>query len=398
MSPPAPRSRCSSPGHRWSWRRSPSPPGMRAWRPWASRSRAERAVIIGVAVPDPGRRHARGAGPGRPGARRRLSRRSRTAGSSCSALPALDPATVGPSLAWLVGPSPWSKSALGAWAVAMAARFGTRAGFATSSGWARRAPVLGVAFALTALATFGLPGWLACGPVRSRRSPVSPRGGAILACQPALLGWSRPWRPSCHTPGTGRRASARRAASGQRRAGRSGRPPQTSRSRGGAGDSGSGSGCSAGDGPPRTDRRPPHSRANHPLMVSGVVAGRLGVLRGVGLRRLGGGGLVRCVDRPARLRISAEPMASSPSVLGGEHPAVDLARVLRSSRAGTTGRARRGRLRRVRRMDQVLRGLEGEVAADRPGAASCGRVAPFIARTIAIALGPSRAAATSGPT
>jgi hypothetical protein len=32
-----------------------------------------------------------------------------------------------------------------------------------------------------------------------------------------------------------------------------------------------------------------------------------------------------------------------------------------------------------------------------PGAASCGRVAPTIERTTAMAFGPSRASATSGP-
>ena len=32
-----------------------------------------------------------------------------------------------------------------------------------------------------------------------------------------------------------------------------------------------------------------------------------------------------------------------------------------------------------------------------PGAASCGRVAPLIARTTAMAFGPSSASATSGP-
>jgi hypothetical protein len=44
-------------------------------------------------------------------------------------------------------------------------------------------------------------------------------------------------------------------------------------------------------------------------------------------------------------------------------------------------------------VDEVLGGLEREVAADRAGG---GRVAPTIVRTTAIALGPSKAAATSG--
>jgi multicomponent Na+:H+ antiporter subunit A len=70
-----------------------------------------------------------------------------------------DPVSVAPSLAWLVVLAA-SKSALGAWAVAVASRFGSRR-LPELRGWARRAPVLGVAFALAAVATFGLPGWLA---------------------------------------------------------------------------------------------------------------------------------------------------------------------------------------------------------------------------------------------
>jgi hypothetical protein len=70
-----------------------------------------------------------------------------------------DLVSVGPSLAWLVVLAA-SKSALGAWAVAIASRFGTRR-LPDLRGWARRAPLLGFAFLLTAIATFGLPGWLA---------------------------------------------------------------------------------------------------------------------------------------------------------------------------------------------------------------------------------------------
>jgi hypothetical protein len=70
-----------------------------------------------------------------------------------------DPASVAPSLAWLLVLAA-SKSALGAWAVAIASRSGSRR-LPDLRGWARRSPLLAVAFLLTAVATFGLPGWLA---------------------------------------------------------------------------------------------------------------------------------------------------------------------------------------------------------------------------------------------
>jgi NADH:ubiquinone oxidoreductase subunit 2 (subunit N) len=74
-------------------------------------------------------------------------------------LASADPATVAPSLAWLLILAV-SKSALGAWATAIPSRFGTRQ-LSELHGWARQAPLLALAFVLTASATFGLPGWLA---------------------------------------------------------------------------------------------------------------------------------------------------------------------------------------------------------------------------------------------
>ena len=47
-------------------------------------------------------------------------------------------------------------------------------------------------------------------------------------------------------------------------------------------------------------------------------------------------------------------------------------------------------------VDEVLPGLERESPLIVPGAASCGRVAPLIARQTAIAFRPSTAMATSG--
>ena len=82
----------------------------------------------------------------------------------------------------------------------------------------------------------------------------------------------------------------------------------------------------------------------------------------------------------------------------GEHPAVDLALVARAARSGwnhsaSSAAAFSGLSEAWTRFWAVSRAKSPRIE---PGAASCGRVAPFIARTIAIAFGPSRAAATSG--
>ena len=74
------------------------------------------------------------------------------------AFAALDPSTFGPARAWLVVVLV-SKTALGAWGAVVEDRFATK-GLPDLRGWARRAPVLGVAFLVIVLATFGLPGWV----------------------------------------------------------------------------------------------------------------------------------------------------------------------------------------------------------------------------------------------
>ena len=74
------------------------------------------------------------------------------------AFAALDPSTSGPARAWLVVVLV-SKTALGAWGAVVEDRFATK-GLPDLRGWARRAPVLGVAFLVIVLATFGLPGWV----------------------------------------------------------------------------------------------------------------------------------------------------------------------------------------------------------------------------------------------
>jgi NADH:ubiquinone oxidoreductase subunit 2 (subunit N) len=74
------------------------------------------------------------------------------------AIAALDPGTSGPTRAWLVVILV-SKTGLGAWSAAVEDRFATRA-MPDLRGWARRAPILGLALVVIGLATFGLPGWI----------------------------------------------------------------------------------------------------------------------------------------------------------------------------------------------------------------------------------------------
>ena len=75
------------------------------------------------------------------------------------AIAAMDPAAWGPGRAWVVALAA-SKTALAAWATVAEDRFETRS-VPELRGWVRRSPLLGVALAITALATFGLPGWVA---------------------------------------------------------------------------------------------------------------------------------------------------------------------------------------------------------------------------------------------
>ena len=75
------------------------------------------------------------------------------------AIAAMDPAAWGPGRAWVIVLAA-SKSALAAWAAVTEDRFETRS-VPDLRGWARRSPLLALALAITALATFGLPGWVA---------------------------------------------------------------------------------------------------------------------------------------------------------------------------------------------------------------------------------------------
>jgi NADH-quinone oxidoreductase subunit N len=96
------------------------------------------------------------------------------------AIAALDPAAWGPGRAWVVALAA-SKTALGAWAAVAEDRFETR-GLPDLRGWIRRSPLLAVALAMAALATFGLPGWVAFETRRSLASlaVAEPWSGLVL--------------------------------------------------------------------------------------------------------------------------------------------------------------------------------------------------------------------------
>ena len=72
---------------------------------------------------------------------------------------ALDPAAWGPTRVWLVAMAA-SKTAVLAWGAVMEDRFATRA-IPDLRGWLRHSPIMGAALVVAALATYGLPGWLA---------------------------------------------------------------------------------------------------------------------------------------------------------------------------------------------------------------------------------------------
>ena len=72
---------------------------------------------------------------------------------------ALDPAAWGPTRVWLVAMAA-SKTAVAAWAAVMEDRFSTRS-VPDLRGWLRHSPIMGAALVVAAIATYGLPGWVA---------------------------------------------------------------------------------------------------------------------------------------------------------------------------------------------------------------------------------------------
>src|SRR4051794_9328939 len=81
------------------------------------------------------------------------------AGLLVLAIAAFDPAAWGAGRSWIVVLAA-SKTALLAWAAVTEERFGTRS-VPDLRGWIRRSPFLAVGLGLTAIATIGLPGWIA---------------------------------------------------------------------------------------------------------------------------------------------------------------------------------------------------------------------------------------------
>ena len=72
---------------------------------------------------------------------------------------ALDPAAWGPTRVWLVAMAA-SKTAIAAWSAVMEDRFSTRS-VPDLRGWLRHSPIMGAALVVAAIATYGLPGWVA---------------------------------------------------------------------------------------------------------------------------------------------------------------------------------------------------------------------------------------------
>jgi len=107
------------------------------------------------------------------------------AGVLILALAALDPAAWGPTRAWIVVLAA-SKTALGVWAAVAEDRFGTRS-IPDLRGWARRSPLLAAGLLLTALATYGLPGWVAFEARASVASLVAEGPPAALLMLAGLL-------------------------------------------------------------------------------------------------------------------------------------------------------------------------------------------------------------------
>ncbi len=81
------------------------------------------------------------------------------AGLLVLAIAAFDPAAWGAGRSWIVVLAA-SKTALLVWSAVIEDRFGTRS-VPDLRGWIRRSPFLAVALVLTALATLGIPGWIA---------------------------------------------------------------------------------------------------------------------------------------------------------------------------------------------------------------------------------------------
>ena len=95
---------------------------------------------------------------------------------------ALDPAAWGPTRVWLVALAA-SKTAVAAWSAVMEDRFQTRA-IPDLRGWLRHSPILGAGLTVAAVATYGLPGWVAF----QARADLAELSGSGIAWLIALAG------------------------------------------------------------------------------------------------------------------------------------------------------------------------------------------------------------------
>jgi NADH:ubiquinone oxidoreductase subunit 2 (subunit N) len=100
---------------------------------------------------------------------------------------ALDPGAWGPTRVWLLAFAA-SKTAVAAWAAVAEDRFGTRS-LPDLRGWLRHSPILGAAFVVAVVATYGLPGWaaLTARVDLARLSAGSPLDGLLVLAGLATL-------------------------------------------------------------------------------------------------------------------------------------------------------------------------------------------------------------------
>ena len=327
-------------------------------------------------------------------------------GTALLGIAALDPAAWTPTRTWLVV-SAAAVTALAGWAVAVVGAYGTR-WLPDLRGWARRSPVLAIALAAIGIAMVGMPGSpgldaraaLVDATIEGPLAGVSqdPPGGAAAArAAGARAGRAadrgdRPRRALGAARPTGalagRRSDAAVGAVARARRGPAGalatRPPA------------GGVAPGAGDGSARR-----HAFGRRVRSDGGrrrAAAGGRGTERA--LHRADRRGAVPGTRWPLALALAGRPAAppEAGSVGRGEHPAVDVARVVEQLVGPEPERQLDvGRLRPIRGVD---RGSARSPCAKSPrivpGAASVGRVAPTMARTSTMASGPSSTIATSG--
>lgn len=288
------------------------------------------------------------------------------AGVVLLALAALDPAASGPAQTWILA-FLVTRSAFAAWAA------GIRLAFLTGrigelGGWAIRSPILGIAFALVAVASVGFPG-LAAFDARTQLVGLALDGPLALI---VLLGTLSPLFYYGRLLVVGLSRSDRAVPPTASWRPRIVRPDLTA---------------------PQTWLRT--SWSDNRAFSAALVAAMLGLLALTTAAGAFGGPATAAAGLPPRVG------AVGPSVATYSFGASTQRSISRSYSNSSSGRnqsassvaAASGLSEAWTMFCAVSRAKSPRMV---PSAASCGRVAPLIARTTAIAFGPSNARATSG--